>query len=81
MPLGNPFSDCERRVVETADEPECRKDSDCAFRLACIKERCQDPCPAIRPCLEGARYSVLDALPQFNCTIKMLIPTQFLKSV
>ncbi|OXU16398.1 hypothetical protein TSAR_005376, partial [Trichomalopsis sarcophagae] len=36
MPLGNPFSYCERRVVETADEPECREYSDCAFRLAYV---------------------------------------------
>lgn len=62
-PLGNPFSYCEKNPPISIDEPECMKDADCPTKMACISDTCVDPCPVIKPCLEGARCSVLDTIP------------------
>lgn len=63
IPLGNPFSYCERRPVDEIEEPECRVDIDCSDKLVCIREKCIDPCPVIKPCLENARCDVLNTVP------------------
>jgi hypothetical protein len=62
-PLGDPYSFCKRKPVETTGRPECAKDAECPSRLACLDGSCQEPCAIIRPCFEGARCSVLDTVP------------------
>lgn len=59
LPTGNPYSYCENK----RDQPECRKDMECPSRLACVNEKCVEPCPVIRPCMENAKCSVLDTVP------------------
>lgn len=69
LPAGNPYSYCEH-LTTYLDEPECRVDLDCADKLVCIKNKCIDPCPVIRPCLENAKCNVLDTVPvrTMTCT-------------
>lgn len=43
--IGNPYIDCKREP-----QPECRQDPECSPRLACIENKCQDPCIIIQPC-------------------------------
>jgi hypothetical protein len=38
--IGSPQTNCHPPV-----KPECTKDSECPNNLACIQDRCQDPCP------------------------------------
>ena len=45
------------------DEPECRVDQDCPSKLACIDERCQNPCQINNPCTGNQRCVVSDTLP------------------
>ena len=45
------------------DEPECRVDADCPTKLACIGERCQNPCRVNNPCVGSQRCEVQDSLP------------------
>lgn len=62
MPLGNPFSYCEKRPV-VLHEPECRQDPDCPSKLACINNQCVNPCKELSPCARSAQCSVLDSVP------------------
>lgn len=55
---GNPYEAC---VPE--EEPECREDGDCPSQLACLNQRCQNPCTIIQPCYEPAKCKVLPSLP------------------
>ena len=50
-------------VVTKPIEPECRVDSDCPSKLACIDERCQNPCETNNPCLGNQQCLVADTLP------------------
>ncbi|EAT34892.1 AAEL012905-PA [Aedes aegypti] len=61
LPDGNPFSYCERRVVQ--HKPECTLDVDCPSRLACINNKCVDPCRELLPCAKSAKCTVLDSVP------------------
>lgn len=61
-PIGNPLVYCERQPV-AAIEPECRTDADCPSRLACINEKCAEPCHELRPCSQTAKCSVQDSVP------------------
>ena len=46
------------------DRPkECVVDGDCQSKLACLGEKCQNPCLEIQPCGENALCDVLDTLP------------------
>ena len=45
------------------EEPECRVDADCATKLACIGESCQNPCRVSNPCRGNQRCEVKDSLP------------------
>lgn len=45
-------------------EPECRVDSDCPSRLACLNEHCQNPCATLSPCGVNAECTVQNTLPQ-----------------
>lgn len=58
---GNPREYCRRPVVEA--EPECRRDADCSPGLACIQERCQNPCSVLNPCHQTAICRVINTLP------------------
>ena len=31
-------------IIFLAPKPECRSDPECPFHLACIQEKCKDPC-------------------------------------
>ncbi len=56
--FGDPYVECKPEP-----QPECKIDSDCPSRLACINERCQNPCPIIRPCHPSAECRVVDTVP------------------
>lgn len=52
---GNPLVTCER--------PECTTNQDCPFHLACVSERCQDPCD----CAPGAQCRVDNHIATCKC--------------
>lgn len=62
LPLGNPFSYCERRAP-VPNQPECVTDPDCPNRLACLNGRCKDPCAELKPCDPSAKCTVLNSVP------------------
>lgn len=45
--------------------PECTISAECPSNLACIREKCRDPCPG--SCGAGARCSVLNHVPICSC--------------
>lgn len=45
--------------------PECTVNADCASNLACIRQKCQDPCPG--SCGLNAECRVLNHIPNCNC--------------
>lgn len=57
---GNPFVDC---VAHIQPEPECRSDSDCLSQLACINNRCANPCAVDNMCSPDQECRILDTLP------------------
>lgn len=52
---GNPVVACER--------PECTSNDECPYNLACINERCQDPCQ----CGDGAQCRVENHIATCKC--------------
>lgn len=54
--FGNPYEGCR---------PECVLNSDCASNRACIRSKCQDPCPGT--CGQNAQCQVVNHLPSCNC--------------
>ena len=56
--FGNPYEGCR---------PECTLNSDCQSNRACIKNRCQDPCPGT--CGQNADCQVVNHLPSCSCRI------------
>uniref|UniRef100_A0A2S2QFK9 Neurogenic locus notch 2 n=1 Tax=Sipha flava TaxID=143950 RepID=A0A2S2QFK9_9HEMI len=70
FPMGDPNTYCERLPPPLFGEPECKIDVDCASRLACIKEKCVNPCREIKPCSDSAMCTVLDSVPvrTMTCT-------------
>ncbi len=59
--IGDPRVRCERPAPEV--QPECRVDSDCPSGLACINERCQNPCTVLSPCHPSAICRVINTVP------------------
>lgn len=57
--VGNPYDGCR---------PECTKGSDCLANLACIRNKCKDPCPGI--CGPNAICQVVDHIPSCSCLPK-----------
>ena len=55
---GDPLVECRLEL-----QSECKIDSDCPSRLACLNEKCQDICTVHQPCSGTAQCSVLDTLP------------------
>lgn len=45
--------------------PECTINSECSSNMACINEKCRDPCPG--SCGFGARCMVTNHIPICNC--------------
>jgi hypothetical protein len=45
--------------------PECVVNSDCPSNLACMRERCRDPCPG--SCGAQAQCSVINHTPMCTC--------------
>lgn len=54
--LGNPYEGCR---------PECVLSSDCPSNRACIRNKCQDPCPGT--CAQNAACQVINHLPSCTC--------------
>lgn len=54
--IGNPYEGCR---------PECVMNSDCSSNLACIRSKCQDPCPG--SCAQNARCQVISHAPSCTC--------------
>lgn len=54
--FGNPYEGCR---------PECILNSDCASNLACIRSKCQDPCPGA--CGQNAKCQAVNHLPLCTC--------------
>lgn len=54
--IGNPYEGCR---------PECTLNSDCSSNLACIRNKCQDPCPGT--CGRNAECQVVNHLPLCTC--------------
>ena len=50
-------------VAVKAEEPECRIDSDCPSKLACINSACQNPCIVNNPCSRQQECVVKDTRP------------------
>lgn len=56
--FGNPYEGCR---------PECVHNSDCQSNLACIRNKCQDPCPGT--CGQNADCRVVNHIPSCSCRI------------
>lgn len=54
--VGNPYEGCR---------PECILNSDCSSDRACIRNKCQDPCPGT--CGQNAACQVTNHLPSCTC--------------
>lgn len=54
--IGNPYQGCR---------PECTINTDCPANLACIRSKCQDPCPGT--CGQNANCQVVSHLPSCTC--------------
>lgn len=54
--IGNPYEGCR---------PECTVNTDCAPNKACIRNKCQDPCPGA--CGNLASCNVVNHLPSCSC--------------
>lgn len=54
--IGNPYEGCR---------PECTVSSDCLSNLACIRNKCQNPCPGT--CGQDAICQVINHSPTCTC--------------
>lgn len=54
--IGNPYEGCR---------PECTINTDCVQNKACIRNKCQDPCPGT--CGQSATCVVVNHLPSCSC--------------
>lgn len=54
--FGNPYLGCR---------PECTLDSDCPANRACIRNKCEDPCPGL--CGQNADCQVINHIPSCVC--------------
>ena len=53
--VGDPEIECKDII-----QPICVNDYDCPSKLACIEERCQNPCEYFEPCHPSANCRVID---------------------
>lgn len=54
--IGNPYESCR---------PECLYNTDCPSHLACVRNKCQDPCPGT--CAPNADCRIVNHIPQCTC--------------
>lgn len=54
--IGNPYEACR---------PECVQSSDCPSDKACVRNKCEDPCPGT--CGQNALCRVINHVPSCNC--------------
>lgn len=54
--FGNPYESCR---------PECVVNVDCPFNKACLKNKCEDPCPGV--CGSTAVCQVINHVPSCTC--------------
>ena len=64
---GIPSCSCKPTYIGSPPNcrPECLINSECSANLACIKEKCRDPCPG--SCGVGAKCSVINHTPVCSC--------------
>lgn len=68
--IGDPFQNCFREPLQeptSAQQPECRADGECPATLACINERCRNPCADRNPCSAHAECRVSAHRPLCFC--------------
>ena len=56
--IGNPYVGCRPEP-----RPECKEDHDCPTRLACLNEKCQNPCSVLEPCKLPSECLVVGSVP------------------
>lgn len=56
--IGNPYIECR-----TLPGPECTVDGDCPARMACLSNKCQNPCTVLEPCTRPSECEVVPSLP------------------
>ncbi|XP_066901548.1 neurogenic locus notch homolog protein 1-like, partial [Halyomorpha halys] len=56
--IGNPYEGCR---------PECVLNTDCPSNRACIRNKCEDPCPGT--CGQNAECQVVNHLPSCTCNL------------
>lgn len=56
--IGNPYIDCRTELL-----PECERDTDCPSKLACLSNKCQNPCSVLEPCQSPSRCEVVPSSP------------------
>lgn len=66
---GIPSCSCSVRYIGTPPNcrPECTVSSECPSNLACIAEKCTDPCPG--SCGIGAECNTINHIPTCTCPI------------
>lgn len=57
--FGNPYEGCR---------PECVLNSDCPSNRACVRNKCQNPCPGA--CVQNADCSAVNHLPVCTCKLE-----------
>lgn len=64
---GTPSCSCQPTYIGSPPNcrPECVISSECASNLACLREKCRDPCPG--SCGAGAQCSVINHTPICTC--------------
>lgn len=67
---GQAVCTCLREFVGSPPNcrPECTINSECATRLACINQKCQDPC--LNRCGQGATCRVQNHSPICSCPVR-----------
>lgn len=68
---GSPSCSCLPSFIGSPPNcrPECTINPDCSSNLACIREKCRDPCPG--SCGTGAQCSVINHTPICTCPLEM----------
>lgn len=56
---GNPYVECS----SYREQPQCTADAECPSQLACINQRCENPCAQSNVCSPQQTCSILDTLP------------------
>lgn len=59
--VGNPFVECNTQ--RDPPKPDCTIDTECASQLACINQRCENPCARSQICSRDQTCTVSDTNP------------------